>query len=152
MKIIIASDHGGYKLKQELTEELKKTYEIEDLGPYEENFEDDYPDFANKVAEKISKENPIIGNNQTYGILICKSSAGMTITANKYKKIRAVSVFTEKQAKHSREHNDANIISLSADETNIEAAINLINVWLNAKFTNEERHIRRLKKIEEIEK
>lgn len=151
MKILIASDHRGYKLKQELIKKLSKKYEIEDLGPKKYNPKDDYPDFAIKVAKKVSKENKRIGRNKVFGILICSSSVGMIIAANKYKNVRAVSVFNQKQAKNSREHNDTNIIGLSAETTKAIEAMKIINVWLDTDFSNEARHIRRLEKIRKIE-
>ena len=78
--------------------------------------------------------------------------AGMIITANKFKNIKAAAVFNSKQAKHSKEHNNTNIIALSGDDTSKEEAIEIIQAWIETEFSNEERHSRRLQKIENLEK
>ncbi|MFH2104642.1 MAG: RpiB/LacA/LacB family sugar-phosphate isomerase, partial [Parcubacteria group bacterium] len=106
--------------------------------------EDDYPDYAIAVAKEVAK-----GDNK--GILFCRSAAGMVIAANKIAGARAVAAFDKKSAQHSREHNDANVLVLSGDWLDEKKARQIAKVWLNTKFTQEERHVRRLTMIKEIE-
>ena len=136
----IASDHGGYKLKEKILNELSN-YNIKDYGTFDEESVD-YPDFAFKVAEEIKN------NNLEKGILICTTGIGMSIAANKVKGIRCAKVDTIKQAQLTRLHNDANMLALNADNEN---AIEIVKVFLNTAFSNEERHIRRIKKISDYE-
>ena len=145
--IYLGSDHGGFKLKEELKKFLeKKQYQFKDLGNTKSDKKDDYPDYAFKVAEKVASE------KSSFGILLCRSSAGMVIAANKVKGVRAVSVFDVNSAKHAREHNDANIIALSGDWINKKKMFKIVDVFLTTEFSGEERHVRRLKKIQEYEK
>lgn len=140
--IYLGSDHGGFEFKEELKIFLqKKNYKFEDLGNVVYDKEDDYPDYAFKVAKKVAS------NKNSKGILLCRSSAGMVIAANKIKGIRAVSVFDVKSAQHSRQHNDANIIALSGDWLDNKKMFKIIEIFLNTEFSNEERHIRRIEKI-----
>ncbi len=144
--IYLGADHAGFYLKEELKKYLKELgYEYEDLGNNEMSVEDDYPDFALKVAEKIS-------GTDNLGILICATGSGMCITANKVKGIRASVIWNDFTALQSREHNNANIICLAGKVLDTETAKNMVRLWLDAEFTNEERHIRRLDKIKNIEK
>lgn len=148
MRIYLGADHRGFDLKEKIKEWLKdKGYSVEDLGAYSLNPEDDYPDFAFAVAKKVSG-NP----EEDRGILFCGSGAGMDIAANKIKSIRATVVWDVESAKRAREHNNANVISLAADWTPPEAAGKILRAFLETPFSGEERHVRRLKKIEEIEK
>lgn len=152
MKVIFGADHGGFELKEKLKPFLKnKGYEVEDEGPFEMDADDDYPDFGKKVAEKVGNEGAEIGQKNVMGILICRSAGGIIITANKFKGIRGVAVYDEIQSKHAREHNDANIIGLSGDWTDEEAAKKLVMTALETPYSNEERHTRRLRKIAEME-
>ncbi|MEM4397278.1 MAG: RpiB/LacA/LacB family sugar-phosphate isomerase [Candidatus Woesearchaeota archaeon] len=153
--IYLGSDHGGFELKEKIKKFLlKKGYKVLDLGNHSYEEKDDYTDFAFKVAEKISElDNPKLEwQERVKGILFCRSSAGMTIAANKFKNVRAVSVFDVKSAKHSRLHNDSNIIAISGDWLDEKKAKNIVLKWLNTEFSNEERHLRRLNKIKDIEK
>lgn len=141
MKITIASDHAGYKLKEELKEYLTELgYEPEDLGTNSEESVD-YPDYAKKGAEQVAKEN-------NKGILICGSGIGMSMAANKVKGIRAALCHNEYTAKVAREHNDANILCLGAKDTNTETAKKLTKIFLETEASQEERHKRRVSKIE----
>ncbi|MEM2131540.1 MAG: RpiB/LacA/LacB family sugar-phosphate isomerase [Candidatus Woesearchaeota archaeon] len=152
--IYLGSDHGGFKLKEKIKKFLlKKGFDLLDLGNNNFDDKDDYTDFAFKVAKKVSEsDNPKMKwQNRDKGILFCRSSAGMTIAANKFKNVKAVSVFDVKSAKHSRLHNDSNVIAISGDWINEKKAKNIVLKWLNTEFSNEERHIRRLNKIKEIE-
>ncbi len=146
MKIAIAADHAGFELKEEIKRFLYENgHEVEDFGAFELNPEDDYPDFIGKAAEYVSK-------NGGFGIVLGKSGAGEAIVANKYPRVRAILGVSEQNVRLSREHNDANILSLGSTLTSIDEAKTLINIFINTQFSNEPRHARRIKKIEEIEK
>tara|TARA_Y100000310_G_scaffold299121_1_gene333675 strand:+ start:1310 stop:1768 length:459 start_codon:yes stop_codon:yes gene_type:complete len=152
MKIVIGADHGGFELKNSLKKFLEeKGYEVDDKGPETLDPEDDYPDYGKKVAEKVGKSGNEIGQKNVMGILICRSAAGIIITANKFKGVRGVAVFDETQAKHSREHNDANVLGLSGDWTKEKQAEKIVKIWLETPYSDEERHTRRLKKIADME-
>ena len=138
-KIFISSDHAGYNLKKNVIKKFSKKQKIVDLGPSSNNSVD-YPDFAHKLSKKVAT------NKGSFGILICGSGIGMSITANKNKKIRAALCYSIKNTKLSRLHNNANIITLGERLINKNKAFNLIKVFLSTKFEGG-RHIRRVKKI-----
>jgi ribose 5-phosphate isomerase B len=145
--IYLGSDHGGFELKEKIKKFLDKNkYKYVDMGNKVFDKGDDYPDYAFKVAEKVAKEKNAVG------ILFCRSSEGMIIAANKVKNIRAASVFNEKSARLSREHNDANVIALPGDWMNEKDAEKILKTFLDSKFSSEERHVRRIKKISDYEK
>jgi len=144
MNLFIASDHRGFELKEKIKEFLSvEGHSVVDLGNHKYDKDDDYPDFAKEVAEKVSAD-----PEETRGILLCGSGVGVDIVANKFKGIRAVAVWTLQNAKLSREHNDANILSLGARFVNEGEAKTAIELWLETSFSNDERHIRRIKKID----
>ena len=138
-KIFISSDHAGYSLKINIIKKLSKRQKIVDLGPSSKNSVD-YPDYAHKLSKKVSD------NKGSFGILICGSGMGMSMTANKNKKIRAALCYSIKNTKLSRLHNNANIITLGERLINKKKAFNLIKVFLSTKFEGG-RHLRRVKKI-----
>ena len=139
-KICIASDHAGYKLKENIKDFLiKKNVSIFDLGPMNENTVD-YPDYAKKVANRVK------ANKSDIGILVCGSGTGMAISANKIKDIRAAVCYNNQSTRLSRLHNNANIISLGSRLTKKNTAIKLVSIFLNTKFEGG-RHLRRVKKI-----
>ena len=138
-KIFISSDHAGFNLKKSIIQKFSKKQKIVDIGP-SSNKSVDYPDYARKLSKKI------LSNNGSFGILICGSGIGMSITANKNKKIRASLCYSVKNTKLSRLHNNSNIITLGARLINKNKAFNLIRVFLNTKFEGG-RHLRRVKKI-----
>jgi len=138
-KIFISSDHAGYNLKINIIKKLSKKQKIVDLGPSSKNSVD-YPDYAHKLSKKVSN------NKGSFGILICGSGMGMSMTANKNKKIRAALCYSVKNTKLSRLHNNANIITLGERLINKKKAFNLIKVFLSTKFEGG-RHLRRVKKI-----
>lgn len=145
--IFIGADHRGFKLK----EEIKKYLEVQkipfkDMGAFELSPDDDYPDFALAVAKEVA-ENP----EANRGILLCGTGIGVDIAANKIKGALSALVWNPEVAKTALSHNGANIISMPADYLNVSEAIEIVNAWLNAPVLKEERHQRRLKKIEEIE-
>jgi len=143
--ILIASDHGGFALKEALKLYLRsKNIEILDLGPFDSN-SCDYPEYAANLALKISQ------GKYKKGILICKSGIGNSIVANKYPKVRAALSYNLKAAKLSREHNDSNILVLGALFVNPSLAKRIVDVWLKTEFVGG-RHKRRLNQITCIEK
>jgi ribose 5-phosphate isomerase B len=146
MRVIIASDHAGLRLKEKVKRYLKrKKIEYEDLGT--ESFTSvDYPDYALKVAEKVAR------NKKTRGILVCGTGTGMTIAANKVKGIRAVAAYDAYSAKMSRIDNDTNVLGLRGRFFPYEKIKKIITVWLDTPFSGEKRHKRRIKKIGDYER
>lgn len=145
MSIAIASDHGGYELKEDLKKFLlERGEDLLDLGTNTDS-KVDYPDYGRKVAEKVSR------GEVNKGILICGTGIGMSIVANKFPGIRAALVTNEFMARMAKEHNDANILVLGGKVTDRENSRKMVETWLSAKFTGE-RHQRRLEKIKEIER
>ena len=138
-KIFISSDHAGFDLKKRIIQKFSKNQKIIDLGPSSDKSVD-YPDYAHKLSKKVSS------NSRNFGILVCGSGIGMSISANKNKKIRAALCYSVKNTKLSRLHNNANIITLGARLINKNKAFNLIKVFLSTKFEGG-RHLRRVKKI-----
>ena len=139
-KVCIASDHGGYKLKEAIKDFLiDKRISILDLGPYNTNTVD-YPDFAKKLSNRIKAKKSDIG------ILVCGSGTGMAISANKIKTIRAAVCYNLRSTILSRQHNNANIIALGARLTKKNLALKLVEVFLKTKFEGG-RHLKRIKKI-----
>lgn len=145
MRIGIASDHRGIALKQKLIFYFKG--KVEKLIDYGTNSEEsvDYPLYAQAVADKV------IAQEIDFGILICGTGIGMCIAANKVKGIRCANIIDENQAILARTHNNANIISIRQDMMP-EIATKIVEKFINTSFSGEERHIRRLKEIESIEK
>ncbi len=153
--IYLGSDHGGFELKESIKKFLDNLgHKYKDLGNSSFEKEDDYPKYAFLVAKKVGKEDNSSKpwKERSKGILFCRSSGGMIIAANKVKNVRAVSVFDKISAKHSREHNDANVIALSGDWTNEKQAKKIIKTWLETEFSDEKRHKRRLNLIRDYEK
>ena len=139
-KILIASDHAGFKLKEAIKKHLsKKKLTIIDLGSFD-LMKVDYPDYAHKLSKKINL------NKKLTGILVCGSGIGMEMTANRYKNVRAALCYNQKSAELSRLHNNANIITLGSRLTKKNVALKCINTFLNTKFEGG-RHTRRIKKI-----
>lgn len=143
--IYIAADHRGFRLKEEIKKWLEVNhYEFRDLGAKEYDKNDDYPDFAIDIAEKVAIEN-------ARGILICGSGAGASIAANKVRGIRAGLCTSEKQSKAARNDDDINLLCLSADAVSVEDNIKIVSVFLETRFSSEERFIRRINKIKDYE-
>jgi len=138
-KIFISSDHAGYNLKINIIKKFSKKQKIVDLGPSSKNSVD-YPDYAHKLSKKVSY------NKGSFGILICGSGMGMSMTANKNKKIRAALCYSIKNTKLSRLHNNANIITLGSRLLTKKNALNCVSVFLKTKFEGG-RHSKRIKKI-----
>lgn len=147
MVIYLGSDHRGFKLKESMSAFLKgKGYEVVDMGNSVYDESDDYTDFAKLAAEKVS-----LNSETSKGILFCGSGAGMDMAANKFRKVRSVLAVSPDQVNAARHEDDANILSISADFTDEEAAKKIINIFLETPFDGEERHQRRIDKITQIE-
>ena len=146
MKLVIASDHAGFPLKEELRAYLAKAgHEVADLGAY--NTEpSDYPDFAEKVGDAIKR------GDAPHGILICGSGVGVCIAANKIPGIRAGICHDTYSAHQGVEHDDMNVLVLGARIIGVSLAFELVNAYLGAKFiTSEPRFTRRFNKVQAIE-
>ena len=147
MLIYIASDHGGFEFKGLYSEYLTSLgHEVRDFGPIELSPSDDYPKFVVPTMQAM-QENP-----EAKGILICRNGVGVSILANKFKGIRCALSWTSKHIKTAREDDDVNVLAIPADYIDGENAKLLIDTFLNTPFSQEERHIRRLKEVEDIEK
>lgn len=145
--IYLGSDHRGFALKEKLKNLLTEWgYEYEDVGPLEYNKDDDYPDYAKLVGEKV------VVREGGKGILVCGSGIGVCIAANKIKGIRAGTMATSEQAKASVSDEDTNVLCLSADYTSEENNMEIAKAFLETKFSDEERHVRRVNKIKNLEK
>ena len=138
--IFIASDHAGFNLKKAIVKKYSKKLRIMDMGTNNSKKSVNYPDYAHKLCLKVSKKKSNIG------VLVCGSGMGMAMSANKHKKIRAALCYSVKNAKLSRLHNDANIITLGSRLISKKNAIKYLNIFLNTKFEGG-RHLRRVKKI-----
>ena len=144
MKVSIATDHNGVEQKFELIMFLSELgYEVVDLSK-DNNPTDDYPDFAVRVAKSV------VNKDTDLGILMCGTGIGMSIAANKIKGIRCAKVSSVDEARLAREHNNANVIALSYKE-NMDSLKSMIKTFLETNFSNEERHVRRVEKIGELE-
>lgn len=146
MKLAIGCDHGAYEEKAALVTYLKeKGYEVTDFGTFGPESVD-YPDFVRPVAEAVSKK------ESDFGIVLCGTGIGASITANKYHGIRCALVYDPEIAKITREHNNTNVLAMGGRTTSIEVMKQIVDNWLETPFSNDQRHIRRIDKISEIEK
>lgn len=146
MQIYLASDHAGFDLKNELAEFIKSLgFTVIDKGPFALDENDDYPDYVRLVAEEILKDP---GNSR--GVILGGSGQGEAMVVNRHKGIRAAVYYggPEDVVRLSREHNDANIISLGARFLSLDEAERAVKVWLETSFSDEERHRRRIEKID----
>ncbi len=142
--IFLAADHRGFEQKNQILAFLRKhNLEVDDLGPETYDSEDDYPVFARRVAEAV------LNHQSACGILLCGSANGVTIQANRYPGIRAVSAYSEQQARLAREHNNANVICLSSDFNDYDTNQNILMAFLTAPFSEEPRHQRRVAMLDE---
>jgi len=145
LRIAIGADHGGFDLKSELIKRLEGNYEITDSGAHGFDPADDYPDFARPVAEAVAS------GQAERGILICGSGVGTCIAANKVPGVRACLCHDTYSAHQGVEHDGMNILCLGARVIGIELAAELVNAFLGAHFSGEERHQRRLEKVKNLE-
>ena len=141
--IAIGSDHGGFRLKEEIMEHLKeRNLAYKDFGTYSEE-SCDYPVYAKKVAEAV------LNKECEQGILICGTGIGISIAANRMKGIRAALCHDCFSAEATRTHNDANILAMGARVVGPGLALKVVDTFLDTKFSNDERHIKRINLIEE---
>ena len=144
--VALGADHGGYSLKNELLARLQGQYDILDMGSHKYDPDDDYPDFAEAIAKAVAS-----GKAQR-GILVCGSGVGACIATNKVPGVRACLCHDTYSAHQGVEHDDMNVLCLGARVIGIELATELAIAFLEARFSNEKRHRRRLKKVLAIEK
>jgi len=143
--LYLGADHAGFRLKEDIKKFLdKKKIQYKDLGAKLLDNHDDYVDYAHSVGKKVKK--------QDKGILICGSGFGMCIAANKMKNIRAVNVYTAREAEIARMHNDANVLCLSGWTISRGLAAKIISKFLSTRFSRAIRHERRIRKIKELRK
>ena len=145
MNVFLASDHTGYELKEALTEFLRERgYEIEDLGPLSLDPNDDYPDYLMMLGRHVADEKGAMG------IGIGGSGQGEAMAVNRVKGARAAVFYggPDEIVKLSREHNNANVLSLGARFLTQEQAKNAVILWLTTKFSGDERHVRRIEKLD----
>jgi ribose 5-phosphate isomerase B len=145
MKLVAGSDHAGFALKVTLGEYMKSLgHEVLDVGAYDEK-PSDYPDFAEKVGRAV------LDGKAERGVLICGSGVGASVAANKLKGIRAGMCHDTYSAHQGVEHDNINVLVLGERVIGVALAKDLVAAFLGAKFTNEERHVRRLGKVAKLE-
>ncbi|MDX2154268.1 MAG: ribose 5-phosphate isomerase B [Bryobacteraceae bacterium] len=146
MTIAIAADHAGLPLKQELVARLQSAGRtVADLGAHQLDPNDDYPDFAVAVAKAI------LEGRAERGILVCGSGVGVTIAANKFRGIRACLCHDTYSAHQGVEHDNMNVLVMGSRVIGPALAWDLVNAFLNAEFSGEDRHVRRLAKVQALE-
>lgn len=147
MKIALGADHAGFTLKQELAVEIRRLgHDVIDLGAHAYDALDDYPDFAERVGISVAKE------EAERGVVVCGSGIGASIAANKIKGVRAGLATDTYSARQGVEHDDVNVLVLGSRITGVEVIKEILKNFLAAEFSGEERHIRRLNKVLEIER
>jgi ribose 5-phosphate isomerase B len=141
-KIALGADHGGFELKKELVEGLRDLkYVVDDLGAFTAD-PSDYPDVAHLAARGVAE------GSYERAILICGTGVGMAIVANRYRGVRAANCGDVFSARYSRAHNDANVLTLGGRVIGVGLAWEIVNVWLSTAFSDGERHVRRVAKID----
>lgn len=145
--IFIGADHRGLELKNNLVEYLQeKNIRVEDLGAYENNPEDDFPDFAKPVAEAV------LQNAESFlGIVICGSGVGVSISANRYPGIYCGLGFKKEQVQSAKAHDQMNILALPSDHLSSSEAREIVDTFIDTPFDRKPKYLRRLKKIDNLE-
>ena len=147
MKIAVGADHAGYPLNERVMDELRNAgHELIDFGTHDASIPDDYPDYARLIGEAVQNGAAEIG------ILVCGSGVGAAVAANKMRGIRAALCGDTYSARQSREHDDCNVLCLGARVVGVELALEIVRAFVAARFSGEERHRRRLAKIEAMER
>jgi ribose 5-phosphate isomerase B len=147
MRIAVGADHGGYPLNLRVVAELRAAgHVVEDFGTHDGTQPDDYPDYARRVGEAVRDGRADIG------IVVCGSGVGASVAANKLRGVRAALCSDTYSAHQSREHDDCNVLCLGARVTGEELASEIVRAFVAARFTGEERHLRRLAKVLDIER
>ncbi len=148
MKILLAADHAGFELKNQIKEFLiSEGFEVEDMGAHTFNKEDDYPEIMVPLAMRI------LSDNNLKGIIFGKSGQGEAMIVNRFPGIRAI-VYHGRNLeiiRLGREHNDSNILSIGAGFVEFEEAREAVRLWISTQFSNDERHIRRIEQMDNIE-
>lgn len=145
MTIFIGADHRGFDLKNKIMEYLQaKNIRVEDMGNYEYVGDDDYIDYAQKVAQAVL-QNP----SEYLGIVICGSGIGMAMAANRYHGIRCAVAVASDHIKHGRENDHVNVLSLAADYTPFETVKNIVDTFLSSSPNMDERYVRRTHKLDQ---
>jgi ribose 5-phosphate isomerase B len=146
MKIAIGADHAGFPLNERVIEELSSAgHELIDFGTHDASIPDDYPDYAIQVGQAVQNGSAEIA------ILICGSGVGAAVAANKLNGIRAALCGDTYSAHQSREHDDCNMLCLGARVVGVELALDIVRAFVAARFTGEERHRRRLAKVQALD-
>ena len=146
MRIAIGADHAGYDLKNRLAELLGGLgHEVVDVGAHVNDPADDYPDFVKELAARV------VTGDAERGIMVCGSGVGASVAANKVKGIRAAVCHDVYSAHQGVEHDDMNVLCLGARIVGEELAKELVGAFLAARFTGEERHLRRMRKVSAME-
>lgn len=146
MRIAMGADHGGFPLNERVIEELRvEGHEVIDYGTHDGSMPDDYPDYAKQVGAAVQSGDAEIG------ILICGSGVGAAVAASKMRGIRAALCGDTYSAHQSREHDDCNVLCMGARITGVELALDIVRTFVRARFTGEERHLRRLAKVKAME-
>ena len=146
MPVFIATDHRGFELKNRLVEYLQeKNIRVEDFGNYQFDPLDDYPDFAQKVAQAV-QQNP----QENLGVVICGSAIGVSIAVNRFKQIRCGVALNVEQVQHGRENDHTNILAIPSDYVDFEMAKKYIDVFMSSHPKQDEKYTRRGKKLDTI--
>ena len=146
MKIAVGADHAGVPLNVRVIQELRDAgHEVSDFGTHDATVPDDYPDYARLIGEAVQNQTAEIG------ILVCGSGVGAAVAANKMHGIRAALCSDTYSARQSREHDDCNVLCLGARVVGVELALDILRAFVAARFTGDERHLRRLAKIAAME-
>jgi ribose 5-phosphate isomerase B len=146
VRIALGADHAGFEFKQQVSDILTSLgHEVDDLGAHRFDPLDDYPDFTRPVAESVAT------GSADRGLLVCGSGVGASIAANKIAGIRAAMCHDTYSARQGVEHDDMNVLCLGARIVGIELAREIISAFLSARFSAEERHVRRLAKVKAME-
>ncbi len=145
MTVFIGADHGGFELKNQLIDYLhEKNIRVEDMGAYELNLQDDYPDYAKNVAKAVL-QNP----EQFVGVVVCRNGVGVDITVNRFEGIRCVLGFDPVEVQKAKQDDDVNILALPADYITFEQACKLVDVFISTKPNTDIKYARRVQKIDE---
>ena len=146
MRVAIGADHGGFPLKAELIAQIRDSgHQVQDLGAATLDLADDYPDFARAVAQAVAS------GQADKGIVVCGSGVGASVAANKVAGVRAAVCHDTYSAHQGVEHDDMNVLCLGARVVGAEMARELVAAFLKARFSGEERHLRRLNKVKAME-
>ncbi len=146
MKIYIGADHRGFQLKQDLLDRLQRDHEIIDEGDKSLNQNDDFPQYALKVAHAVRQD----GDKTARGVLLCGSGQGVAMAANRLKGVRACVGYSREAAQSSRNDDDSNVICLPADDMNSERAYEIVELWLRTPFADAPRFVRRIKEMDDL--